>query len=128
MFGKAVEQQQAALTKYAGALEVAGGDVTAPDVQDAATNLHAALQFLPIAHTAYAGVAFPTARADDPAPKAVVSPTRGEGALGVHPDMLTAICHSAGNLQAKKLSLSRSRSPSRPTRNRKSARRFSLVR
>ncbi|PYY60613.1 hypothetical protein DEJ17_05475 [Curtobacterium sp. MCSS17_011] len=92
MFAGAVEQQHAALLTYATALQVADGDVTAPAVQDAATALHEALQFLPIAHTVYAGVGFPTARHDDAA-KATTSssPARGERGFGVHPDMLTAI-------------------------------------
>lgn len=97
MFARAMDQQHTSLTAYAAALDAADGDVTAPAVQDAATALHEALQFLPIAHTVYAGVGFPTARHDDAA-KATTSPSpaRGERGLGVHPDMHTAIRGDTG--------------------------------
>lgn len=94
MFAGAVEQQHAAMSAYAAALDAADGDVTAPAVQDAATALHEALQFLPIAHTVYAGVGFPSARSDGAARRtapAAPAPARGERGLGVHPDVLTAI-------------------------------------
>ncbi|MDT0232176.1 hypothetical protein [Curtobacterium sp. BRB10] len=91
MFALAIDQQHAALSDYATAIEAADGDVTAPAVQDAATALHEALRFLPIAHTVYTGVGFPTARVgDDPRPTSL-RPERGERGLGVHPDVLTAI-------------------------------------
>jgi len=91
MFARAIEQQHTALSDYATAIAAADGDVTAPAVQDAATALHQALQFLPIAHTVYTGVGFPTARVgDDPRPTSL-RPEHGERGLGVHPDMLTAI-------------------------------------
>lgn len=97
MFVRAVEQQHAALSAYATALRVADGDVTASAVQDAATALHEALQFLPIAHTVYAGVGFPTARHDDAAKATTApSPDRGERGFGVHPDMHTAIHGDTG--------------------------------
>jgi hypothetical protein len=92
MFALAMDQQHTALSAYATALEAAAGDVTVPAVQVAATALHEALQFLPIAHTVYAGVGFPSARLDDTAPsEAPLAPVRGEQGFGVHPDMLTAI-------------------------------------
>ncbi|MDR6971564.1 hypothetical protein [Leifsonia shinshuensis] len=92
MFVAAIEQQRTALSRYSDALQAAAADVTAPAVQETATALHEALQFLPIAHMAYAGVGFPTARTDESAPTAsVLPPARGEARLGVHPDMLTAI-------------------------------------
>lgn len=90
MFTRAMDQQHTALTAYAAALEAADGDVTAPAVQDAATALHEALQFLPIAHTVYAGVGFPAARVRKEDEPASLAPTRGERDFGVHPDMLTA--------------------------------------
>lgn len=91
MFARAVDQQHTALSDYARALDDADGDVTAPAVQDAATALHEALRFLPIAHTVYAGVGFPSARvSDDPRPTSS-TPDRGERGFGVHPDVLTAI-------------------------------------
>ncbi|MCS6583049.1 hypothetical protein [Curtobacterium citreum] len=91
MFARAIDQQHTALSAYATALQVADGDVTASAVQDAATALHEALRFLPIAHTVYTGVGFPTARVgDDPRPTSL-RPERGERGLGVHPEMLTAI-------------------------------------
>ena len=65
MFALAIDQQHTALSDYATAIAAADGDVTAPAVQDAATALHQALHFLPIAHTAYTGVGFPTARVGD---------------------------------------------------------------
>lgn len=97
MFTRAMDQQHTALTAYAAALDAADGDVTALAVQDAATALHEALQFLPIAHTVYTGVGFPTARHDDAA-KATTSssPARGERGFGVHPDMHTAIRGDTG--------------------------------
>lgn len=91
MFARAIDQQHAALSAYATALQVADGDVTASAVQDAATALHEALQFLPIAHTVYTGVGFPTARVGDGPRPTSLRPDRGERGLGVHPDMLTAI-------------------------------------
>lgn len=92
MFERAITQQRDALAGYADAIDAAGGDVTAAPVQLAATALHEALQFLPIAHTAYAGVGFPTARLDGGTPRSSSTlPARGERGLGVHPDMLTAI-------------------------------------
>ncbi|QZQ54606.1 hypothetical protein KZI27_15115 [Curtobacterium sp. TC1] len=91
MFTRAMDQQHTALTAYAAALDAADGDVTAPAVQDAATALHEALQFLPIAHTVYTGVGFPTARIGDGSRPPALRPELGERAFGVHPDMLTAI-------------------------------------
>lgn len=92
MFVAAIEQQRTALGHYSDALQAAEGDVTAPAVQEAATALHEALQFLPVAHMAYAGVGIPAARTDESAATtSVLPPARGEGRLGVHPDMLTAI-------------------------------------
>ena len=91
MFALAIDQQHTALSDYATAIAAADGDVTAPAVQDAATALHQALQFLPIAHTAYTGVGFPTARVGDGSRPTSLRPERGERGLGVHPDMLTAI-------------------------------------
>ncbi|WP_314146092.1 hypothetical protein [uncultured Leifsonia sp.] len=92
LFVAAVERQHAALTRYAAALQAAAGDVTAPAVRDAAAELHDALRQLPIAHQAYAGAGIPPARSEPAAaPSPIASSVRGEGALGVHPDMLTAI-------------------------------------
>ncbi|MBF4585473.1 hypothetical protein [Curtobacterium sp. VKM Ac-2887] len=91
MFTRAMDQQHTALTAYAAALDAADGDVTALAVHDAATALHEALQFLPIAHTVYAGVGFPTARVGDGSRPPALRPELGERAFGVHPDMLTAV-------------------------------------
>ncbi|MBF4607357.1 hypothetical protein [Curtobacterium sp. VKM Ac-1393] len=91
MFTRAMDQQHTALTAYTAALDAADGDVTAPAVQDAATALHEALQFLPIAHAVYTGVGFPTARVGDGSHPTALRPELGERALGVHPDMLTAV-------------------------------------
>jgi hypothetical protein len=91
MFALAIDQQHTALSGYATAIDAADGDVTAPAVQDAATALHEALQFLPIAHTVYTGVGFPTARVGDDSRPTSLRPERGERGLGLHPDMLTAV-------------------------------------
>jgi len=91
LFRDAIHRQRAALSAYLDALEAAGGDITAPDVQDASAELHDSLGSLPVAHTAYAGTGFASPRytaSEATGNTPVTSRARGSG---IHPDMHTAI-------------------------------------
>ncbi|ROQ41571.1 hypothetical protein EDF46_0952 [Frondihabitans sp. PhB188] len=64
-FEAATERHVAVVRAYARILREAGGDVTQKRVQLAANALHQSIGALPIGHTAYAGVGFPSASNDE---------------------------------------------------------------